>query len=135
RRSDAFVPELSLVAVLDDRIVGHILLTKVRIKNEVESFEALTLAPVSVWPEHQRKGIGGQLIEAAHRRAAALGYKSVVLLGHADYYPRFGYEPCSKYGVRLPFDAADENCMIVGLSANALEPLSGLVEYPKAFFE
>jgi len=135
RKSDAFIPALSIVAELDGKIVGHILLTKVFIENEKEAFEILTLAPVSVLPKFHRKGIGGKLIKEAHQKAKKLGYKAVVLLGHKDYYPRFGYELCKDYGIQLPFEASEENCMIIPLYPNALKGISGVVKYPKAFFE
>lgn len=135
RKSDAFIPELSLVAEVEGRLVGHILLTKIQIENEKQSIDSLTLAPVSVHPEVHRKGIGGDLIKAAHKIAQGLGYQSVVLLGHAGYYPRFGYEKTSKYGIKLPFPAAEANCMIIPLQPNALDNVNGMVKYPKAFFE
>lgn len=135
RVSDAFIPELSLVAELNGQLVGHILITKIQIENEHQSIESLTLAPVSVHPDVQRKGIGGALIKVAHEIAKSLDYQSVVLLGHANYYPRFGYEKTSKYGIKLPFPASEENCMIIELQPNALKDVSGIVKYPKAFFE
>lgn len=134
RKSNAFIPELSLVAVADEVVIGHILLTKVNIVNDSASFGALTLAPVSVLPEYQRKGIGGQLINAAHSIAKDLGYQSVVLLGHAEYYPRFGYRKCSDFSISLPFGSADENCMIIELASDALQGVSGEVVYPEAFY-
>jgi len=135
RKSEAFIPELSLVAVNDSQIVGHILLSIVKIKNEDSIFESLSLAPVSVLPEFQRKGIGGQLIKASHQLAKALGYKSVILLGHKDYYPRFGYLRADSFGIELPFDSPKENCMAIELVENGLKKVNGMVEYPKAFFE
>jgi predicted N-acetyltransferase YhbS len=133
RMSDAFVPELSIVAEFNGEIVGHILLTKIKIKNEKQSFDSLALAPVSVKPDFQNKGIGGQLICEAHAKAKVLGFKSVVLLGHENYYPRFGYEWTSKYGISLPFEAPEQNCMVIALIENALEGVSGIVEYAKEF--
>ncbi|MEZ4885384.1 MAG: N-acetyltransferase [Chitinophagales bacterium] len=135
RKSDAFVPELSIVAELDGEIVGHILLTKIKITNEVESFDSLALAPVSVVPNFQNKGIGGQLIREAHQRAKNLGFKSIVLLGHENYYPRFGYEWISKYGIELPFNAPQQNCMVMELVEDGLKGVNGMVVYDKAFFE
>ncbi len=138
RKSEtAFVPELSLVAELEGEIVGHILFTKVVIENKETgaSFPSLTLAPVSVKPGFQRQGVGGQLIEYAHEIARKMGFQSAVLLGHADYYPRFGYERCSQHGIELSFDAADANCMIVELVEKGLEGVSGVVVYDGAFFE
>lgn len=83
RKSDAFIPELSLVAENEDgRIAGHILFTKLKIINGTESFESLALAPVSVKPEFQNQGLGGKLIAEGHRIAKELGYQSVILIGH-----------------------------------------------------
>ncbi|HSD13278.1 MAG TPA: N-acetyltransferase [Flavobacterium sp.] len=134
RKSDAFILELSLVAEVEDEIVGHILLTKLLIENGNESFESLALAPVSVKPEFQGRGIGSRLITESHVISKKLGYKSVILLGHENYYPRFGYEPTSKYGITMPFDAPEENCMIISLTENGLLAISGEVKYPKEFF-
>ena len=114
RESDAYIPELSLVAETgNNQIIGHILLSKVKIVNENNSYTALALAPLSVLPSHQRMGIGGMLIKEAHRRAAKLGYAATVLLGHKDYYPKFGYPKASVFGIKIPFNVPDENCMVV----------------------
>ncbi|KAF2081890.1 GNAT family N-acetyltransferase [Flavobacterium sharifuzzamanii] len=135
RKSDAFIPELSIVAEIDNHIVGHILFTKLQIKNETQTFPSLALAPVSVLPEFQGKGIGSKLILRGHEIAQSLGYKSVILLGHQDYYPRFGYELCEKYNIKMPFDVPAENCMIIELADDGLKGISGEVVYPSAFFE
>jgi predicted N-acetyltransferase YhbS len=136
RNSEAFIPELSIVAEINQNIAGHILLTRIKvINNKNEEFESLALAPVSVLPEYQSKGIGGKLIETAHKKAKELGFGSVILLGHENYYPRFGYEIAKKYGIKLPFEVPDENCMAIELIKGALEGIEGTVVYPKAFFE
>ncbi|OXA97412.1 GNAT family N-acetyltransferase [Flavobacterium oncorhynchi] len=135
RKSEAFIPELSIVAEVEDKIVGHILFTKLEIKNEFQSFQSLALAPVSVLPEFQGKGIGSKLILYGHELAKELGYKSVILLGHQDYYPRFGYELCEKYNIKMPFDVPAENCMVISLTENGLSGISGNVVYPSTFFE
>ena len=135
RKSDAFIPELSLVAECDGMIVGHILLTRLIIQNDNEVFESLALAPVSIKPEYQRKGIGSALIFESHKIAKQLGYKSIILLGHKEYYPRFGYEPTTKYNIRSPFKVPDENFMVKSLEKNAMNGISGIVKYPKEFFE
>lgn len=135
RKTEAFIPELSLVAENKNAIVGHILLTRIRIKNEQSQFESLALAPVTVLPDVQGNGIGRQLIEHAHEIARQLGHTSVVLLGHEDYYPRFGYQPAHEFGIRLPFDVPKENCMAVELTENALQNVQGTVVYDPAFFE
>ena len=133
RRSKAFVPELSMVAETENKIVGHILLTKLKIKNAENEFDSLALAPVSVLPEYQGKGIGGMLIKEAHKKAIELGHKSIILLGHENYYPGFGYERTDKYGIELPFDVPKENCMVIELVENGLNGVNGMVEYPKEF--
>ena len=135
RKSDAFIPKLSMVAEIDGKIVAHILLTKLKIKNKSTEFDSLALAPVSVLPEFQGKGIGGKLILESHKKAKELGYKSIVLLGHENYYPRFGYEQADKYGIELPFDVPKENCMVFELVENGLNGVNGMVEYPKEFNE
>ena len=134
RESTAFVPELSLVAQVDNRLVGYILLAKINIISaHGDSFPSLALAPVAVLPQFQGKGIGARLIETAHHKARGLGFGSVIVLGHAAYYPKFGYRPSSEYGIRLPFDVPDENSMAIALTENALANVSGIVQYPEAF--
>ena len=135
RKSAAFVPELSLVAEQDEKLVGQIILTKIKIDNGMKLFDALTLGPVSVWTKLHGQGIGSQLIMEAHRIAKSLGHEIIILLGHKDYYPRFGYELTNKYGIELPFEAAPENCMVIGLNPNSLEGVSGKVIYSKPFLE
>ena len=135
RKSDAFIPELSMIAEINGKIVGHILLTKLKIKNKSNEFDSLALAPVSVLPEYQGKGIGGKLIVDSHKKAKELGHKSIVLLGHENYYPRFGYEQADKYGIELPFKVPKENCMVIELIENGLNGVNGMVEYPKEFNE
>ena len=135
RKSKAFVPELSIVAEVDNQIIGHILLTRLIIKNENAQFDSLALAPVSVLPDFQGKGVGAQLITFAHSKAKELGYTSVVLLGHEHYYPRFGYQPAHLFDIELPFDVPKENSMVLELIPHGLKGVSGVVEYPKEFNE
>lgn len=135
RKSNTFIPELSIVAEVDNKIVGHILLTKLEIENDINTYESLALAPVSVLPEFQGKGVGSKLILHSHEVAKELGYKSIILLGHEKYYPRFGYELTNKYGIEMPFDVPAENCMVAVLAKNGLSGVRGKVIYPDAFFE
>lgn len=134
RKSQAYIPALSLVAQTPQgEIVGHLLLSKAHIINGSQSFEVLALAPLSVAPAFQRNSIGSKLIEVAHQRAKKLGYAAIVLLGHKDYYPRFGYEKASLFGVSFPFNAPDDCCMVAELRKNALRGISGVVCYSQAF--
>ncbi|WKS94556.1 GNAT family N-acetyltransferase [Riemerella columbina] len=135
RKSTAFVPELSIVAEENGHIVGYILLTKIQIQSQKNTTEALALAPIAVLPSEQGKGIGSQLIQFAHHRAKELGFSAIILLGHADYYPKFGYQKASKFGIQLPFEVPDENAMAIELIPNSLQEVSGTVVYPQAFWE
>ncbi|MBB6218002.1 putative N-acetyltransferase YhbS [Anaerosolibacter carboniphilus] len=135
RKSASFIPELSLVAELDGKTVGHIMLTKIFIQNEVKEYESLALAPVSVLPQYQNKSIGNALIIESLKIAKQLGFKSIVLLGHSKYYPRFGFRPASIWGIKAPFDVPDEAFMALELEERSLEGIAGTVVYPKEFFE
>ncbi|EEL86966.1 N-acetyltransferase [Bacillus cereus] len=134
RKCDAFIPELSLVAV-DEGIVGHILLSKISIEQDGTSVESLALAPVSVARGHQKKGIGGKLIGAALEKAKELGYGSVVVLGHPEYYPKFGFKKTSDWNIKAPFEVPDEVFMVMELRENALQGVEGVVQYSSAFAE
>lgn len=133
KTSSAFIPELSLVAEREKRLVGYILLTKILIRNEYREYPSLALAPVAVLPEFQNKGIGTQLIKAAHKIAMGMGYGSVILLGHAEYYPRFGYRPAADFHIHFPSEIPEENFMAIELKRGALKNVSGTVVYPPEF--
>ena len=136
RKSDAFVPSLSLVAINEaNHIVGHILLTKIKIKNDEQVTDSLALAPVSVLPAYQNKGVGMLLINNALLRAKEEGFTSVVVLGHPNYYPKFGFKTASMWDIRAPFEIPDELFMALELEENALKGVSGVVAYAKEFFE
>lgn len=135
RKSEAFIPDLSLIALVDDTVVGHILLTKIKIIDVEKQFDSLALAPVSVIPEYQQRGIGTKLIYQAHDIARNMGHTSIVLIGHEAYYPKFGYKQAHTFGITLPFEAPKENCMAIELIPNALQDIKGVVRYPKEFSE
>lgn len=134
RKCEAFIPELSIVAV-NEEIVGHILLSKIKIEQGATSVESLALAPVSVARGYQKKGIGGKLIGAALEKAKELGYGSVVVLGHPEYYPKFGFKKASEWNIKAPFEVHEEVFMVVELRENALEGVEGIVQYSSAFAE
>lgn len=135
RRGEAFVSQLSLVAELAGEIVGHIMFTKVVVDDGREQHPSLALAPVSVLPQYQGKGIGSQLIKAGLETAARLGFKSVFVLGHANYYPRFGFMPASFWGIRPPYPVPNASFTAIELVERGLEGVSGLLVYPKEFEE
>lgn len=136
RQSDAYIPELSLVAENEKgTLVGHILLSKVQVVSEENTALLLGGAPLSVLPDYQRKGIGSLLMCEAHKRASELGYKGALLIGHKEYYPRFGYKKASLYGIQFPFEAPDNCCMAIELKEGGLQGIHGMVHYSSAFYE
>lgn len=135
RISNAFIPELSLVAENNKEIIGYIMLTRIFVENEDNRYESLALAPVAVSPKYQSRGIGSKLINASLKIARELGFKSVIVLGHDKYYPRFGFKPTSTFGIKAPFDIPNEMFMAVELRDNSLTDVKGTVIYNKEFFE
>ncbi len=133
RNSDAFIHDLSIVAEQDGNIVGHIMLTLGHIEHEDVIIDTLVLAPVSVHPDHQNKGIGSILIRESINRAKTLGYKSINLVGHEKYYPRFGFKPASNWGIKMELEVPDQNFMFLELFENSLKNSQGLLKYPKEF--
>lgn len=129
RRSREYIPGLSLVAEEDGRLVGHIMFTSLK----VGEAEVLALAPLAVLPSHQGRGTGSALIRRGHELARSLGWKFVILVGHAGYYPRFGYKPAASFGIVSPFEAPEEAFMAINLRGGA-ERLPGLLKYSPAFF-
>ena len=128
REGTAFIPELSLVAEADGKLVGHILFTKALVGKDT----VLVLAPLSVLPDTQRQGIGTMLMQEGHRIAADLGYKYVLVLGSETYYPRVGYRRADEFGIEIPEGMPAANFMAICLREDA-EPVSGAVTYAKEF--
>ena len=128
RNSDNFIPELSLVAIENNKIVGYILFTKIELGNNTE----IALAPLAVLPEYQKQGVGSKLIEEGHKIAKKLGYHFSIVLGSEKYYPKFGYVPAIQYGIEAPFDVFSENFMAKKLNDTNTE-IRGVVRYAKEF--
>ncbi|WP_213424225.1 GNAT family N-acetyltransferase [Bhargavaea massiliensis] len=136
RVSDAYIPELSIVAEdVTGQIIGHILMTRISIVDAANAEDSLAMAPVSVLPANQRQGIGSRLIRTALAKAKELGYGSVIVLGHPDFYPRFGFRKATEWGIRPPFDVPDNAFMALELQKGALKHVAGVVRYPEPFNE
>jgi predicted N-acetyltransferase YhbS len=129
RRGPAYRPALSLLAEIGGAAVGHILLTEAVILGAGPPVPTLALAPLSVTPAYRSRGVGKRLVRSAHRRAADLGFASIVLVGIPSYYPQFGYQPLGRYPITLPFDAPETNQMILPLAPRALDGVAGMVRY------
>ena len=131
RGSDAFLPGLSLVATVDDAVVGHVLLTAAVLVDDLAArHPVLVLSPLSVLAEHRRRGIGAALVRQALSRADARGAELVVLQGSPAYYPRFGFQDSRTLGVAmgLPDWAPPEAAMACPLSAYRPTTRGRLVE-------
>ncbi|EOZ97831.1 acetyltransferase, GNAT family [Indibacter alkaliphilus LW1] len=129
-----FVPELSIVATENNQIIGHILFTKIQIKDADGNLnESLGLAPMAVRPELQKKGIGGQMIKKGFEVAKRLGFKSIIVLGHENYYPKFGFQSADKWKILAPFQVPSNVFMAIELVVDGLKNISGTVIYPKEF--
>lgn len=123
---------ISLVAALDDRIVGHILFTPVRIDGVEPEVSAAGLAPLAVLPEHQRRGIGSQLVRAGLEACRARGHCVIVVVGHPEYYPRFGFIPGSSKGLEYEHPVSPGAFMVLELEAGTLRH-GGIVRYRPEF--
>lgn len=126
-------PFLSLVAIQDGQVAGHICFTPVTIESEDGSFTAMGLAPMAVLPDLQSQGIGSDLVRRGLEECRRMGHDVVVVLGHPEYYPRFGFLPASRKGLRSEYPVPDEVFMVAELSPGALAGRTGLVKYHPAF--
>ncbi|MGW9249899.1 GNAT family N-acetyltransferase [Streptomyces badius] len=125
----AWIDGLSMVTEgSDGTLTGHALLTRCH----VDGAPALALAPCAVRPSAQRTGAGSAAIRAALDAARSMGENLVLVLGHSDYYPRFGFTPASRFGIRAPFDVPDEAMMAMALDDTRPTP-TGTIRYPAAF--
>lgn len=132
--TNVFVNELSIVATYNNNIVGHILFTKIKITNiNGIEHESLALAPMAVLPKFQLKGIGSKLIIYGLQVAKNIGFKSVIVLGHANYYSKFGFMPASLWNINAPFQVPDNAFMAIELQNDSLKNSSGTVVYPSEF--
>lgn len=133
RGDAAYIAALSLVAESEGRIVGHIMLTRASVQCASGDVEALALAPMAVVPRMQRRGVGAALIERALAEAERLGHALVIVLGHAAYYPRFGFRRASEYKIGASFDVPDEALMAKWLGGAEPRVLDGRIRYADPF--
>lgn len=121
----------SVVAALEQRIVGHILFSRMFVETANGEISAAALAPLAVLPQYQRKGIGGRLIRHGLDLLRERGEQIVIVLGHPDYYPRFGFSSAQARSLESPFP--QEAFMAMELRSGALDGVRGKVKYPAAF--
>ena len=121
---------LSLVATLNGQVVGHIMYSPLSIDGK---FEGAALGPMAVLPQCQRRGIGSKLIEAGNRKLKDDGCPFIIVVGHADYYPRFGFKPASEHGIKCEWDVPDNVFMLLVLDQAKMAGVSGLARYRPEF--
>jgi putative acetyltransferase len=131
KRTDLF----SLVATEQDRVVGHILFSPATIEIGNTTVQGMGLAPMAVLPNCQRRGIGSALIRAGIGRIEATGCPYIIVLGHQDYYPKFGFEPAGRFGIRCEWDVPDEAFMILIFEEARLRGVTGVARYLSEFAE
>jgi len=126
---------ISLVALIKRTIVGHICFSPATIESKVKTIQGMGLAPMSVLPAFQRQGIGTELVRDGIERVKKKGFPFIIVLGHASYYPRFGFEPASHYGIRCEWDVPDSAFMILLLDESQMRESAGLARYLPEFAE
>ena len=124
---------VSLVAERDGEVVGHVAFSTVALDDHPDATRLAGLGPMAVLPALQRGGIGSALLRAGIASAAGAGFDAVVLLGYPEYYPRFGFAPASRLGLRCTYDAPDAAFMALELRPGALAGLRGTVRYAAPF--
>jgi putative acetyltransferase len=126
---------ISMVASDGNHVVGHILFSPVTLTAEGSEVTLLGLAPMAVLPEYQKQGIGSKLVDNGLEESRRKGYPAVVVLGHPEYYPRFGFVPSPKYNITSEYDVPPEVFMIIELLPGVLAGKSGIAKYHEAFAE
>lgn len=121
---------LSLVALADGRVVGHIMYSPIIIDGKVSG---AALGPMAVLPEYQCKGVGSELVKCGSERLKKHGCPFIIVLGHAEYYPRFGFRPASAHGVRCEWEVPDNVFMLLILDEDKMCGASGLAKYRDEF--
>lgn len=134
RETNSYIPELDLVALSGNEIIGHLLITKANVIDiQNEQHQVLCVGPISVLPAFQKKGIGTKLLNDSIVIAKQLGYKAMILFGHPDYYQRFGFINAQNYGITTKDGKNFEPFMALELYPKALAAVSGKFYEDKAF--
>jgi len=129
---DGGFAEVSLVAEINGEVVGHIIFSRITIATEVGAVDALSLAPMAVLPKYQRQGIGSRLMEAGLEACRVRGHRIVIVLGHPEFYRRFGFTAELARPLESPFGGG-EAWMALELVPGALTRVEGRVEYSPPF--
>ena len=127
---------LSLVAISNNKVIGHIMFSPVTIETQSGVIEGMGLAPMAVLPELQNQGIGSKLVKEGLRIINNMKCPFVIVLGHEKYYPRFGFKRASKYGLKSQWEGVpDDAFMVIILNYSVMKRVSGIVRYREEFDE
>lgn len=124
---------ISLVAEVDNKTVGHILFTQVKLTGNSNKLKIIGLAPMAILRQYQNKGIGSNLIKTGIKLCKSKGYDAIVVLGHTNYYPRFGFVPSVIHGIKSEYEVPDEAFMMLELIPNSLKNHQGTIKYNDLF--
>jgi putative acetyltransferase len=123
---------IALVAEENESIIGHIFFSPVTLMTHPE-LRIMGLAPMAVMPARQRIGVGSALVHEGLAKCKKIGYAAVIVLGHPGYYPRFGFAPASRFGIRCEYEVPDEVFMALELEPGVLQDKTGTIRYHAAF--
>ncbi|EMD46158.1 acetyltransferase, GNAT family protein [Entamoeba histolytica HM-3:IMSS] len=135
RESDNYIKSLSLVGILQGKIIGHVMISKISIVNNQNTYNSYAIAPLSIAPDQQRKGYGSQLMKEVISRAQKLGITHLTLFGDDHFYHTFGFETSTKYGIKTDIPCDENNCMVIQLQEQGLTGINGIIKYPDYFFK
>ncbi|MEC9491430.1 GNAT family N-acetyltransferase [Flexistipes sp.] len=131
RENDGII--ISLVALLSNLIVGHILYTPCKINSHKNELTGAALGPMAVLPGYQKKGIGRKMVEESIEILSEAAYPFIAVLGYPEYYSQFGFTPAGKHGLRCQWDVPDEAFMILPLDSERTDEITGTVTYRPEF--
>ena len=127
------LPFISMVYEENKKLLGHILFTPVELEGHPNNLRIMGLGPMAVTPEMQNNGIGSALVKAGIEQCECEGFNAIIVLGHPNFYPKFGFVPSVKYGIISEYDVPEDVFMVLELNENALKGKEGTIKYHEAF--
>lgn len=134
RKSEFYIKELSLVAEYENEILGHIIYTPITIHSKDKVYNSLALGPIAVEPKYQNKGIGHELMKESKKKAKELGYGSIIVMGHPNYYRKFGFELASKWKIGIDENLDSKYLFALELIPGELDRINGIIRYCDVFY-